>query len=267
MNPTSPLPPPPRRVRRSFTFGRTFGWVFLLTFFFGSVGAGLALLNELAYRFLGRDVSAAVTSLHEHPDGDGGYKRVAHYTYTPGPGHAPRMESARIDHRVFRELQKPFMIDTIPDDIRFPADKPGVLAVRVYTLGPIVYGRPVEHEHGSLFLLIPALVLLVCLPTTYLAYRGLITRGRQRRWLTENGMAVAGKITARRQEANEDTMVWLADYEFTPAGAEGLAGGTIWLRTDAAYEHAVPGQTVTVIYDPGDLGRSTIYEYGEFRVA
>jgi hypothetical protein len=266
MESTFQFPPPPRIVRRGFSVGRTFGWVFLLTFLLGTVGAGLALLNELAYRFLGHDVSAAVTSLHEHPDGDGGYKRIAHYTYTPGPGHAARMESARIDHRVFRELQKPFMIDTIPDDVTFPADRPGVLAVRVYTLGPIVYGRPVEHEHGLLFWLIPVLVLIVSIPTTYLAYQGLIVRGRKRRWLTENGVAVAGTITARRQEANEDAMVWLADYEFRPEGAKKLAGGSIWLRSEKAYEHAQPGARVTVIYDPGDVGRSTVYEYGEFRV-
>lgn len=144
MTPLPPLPPPPRRVRRPLTVGRTFGWVLLLSFVVATVGAELALLNELAYRFLGRDISAAVTSLHEHPDGDGGYRRVANYTFAPAPGHAPRSDSARIDHQLFRELQKPFMTDTIPDEMTFPLDKPGALAVRVYTLGPIVC----RDDHG-----------------------------------------------------------------------------------------------------------------------
>jgi hypothetical protein len=258
------LPPPPRRIRRVRNrFARAFALSCYALTIVATVASGVALANELAWRFMGHDVTADLTSLHERPDGDGGYTRVAKYTYTPGPGHAPRADSARLEHAHFRELQEPFMKTTIPDDVVFPPDKPGALPVRAYTLGPIVYGRPVHHEYHFFFLLIPLLVLVMGVPIWFVLHSGVILRERGRKHIYIHGIAVPGTITARREENQEDAMYTMADYAFK---AEGRARtGTIWVRTTADWEHAQPGQAVTILYDPADPAHSTVYEYGNFR--
>lgn len=260
------LPPPPRRVRRKVTVGWIVGWVSYLACWLGALGLGLALANELAYRFLGHDVTAAVTSLHEHPDGDGGFARVARYTYTPGPGRAPRADHARLDGRVFRELQLS-LGKGMPDDISFPPDKPGALAVRAYTLGPIAYGRPVEHQFHDFFIIVPAGFFPIFALLTFVIHRGLIVRGRERRRIFVHGVAVPGTIVGQREDHSGDQSVVLADYTYTPANAAEPISAAHWIRTRFASGHATPGQTVTVLYDPADPTDCTIYEYGEFRVA
>jgi hypothetical protein len=260
------IPPPPRRIRRVRNrFARAFAIVCYAFTAAATLAAGLALANEIAWRFIGHDLTAALTSLHERPNSDGGYNRVAHYSYSPGPGHAPRSDSARLEHAHFRNLQQPFMKTTIPDDITFPPDRPGALPVRAYTLGPIAYGRPVQHEYHDFFMLIPLLALLLGVPIWIVLHRGVVERERGRKYLYKNGVAVLGTITARREEHTDESTYTLADYAY--AAGDGPHAGTIWVRTTADWEHAQPGQTVTVLYDPKDPGHSTIYEYGMFRAA
>lgn len=263
------LPPPPRRVRLlpGPALVRGFAWTCYWATVLATLAGLLAVANELLLRAIGRDVTVAVTSLHERPDGDGGYRRVARYTFAPGPGHAPRSDSARIDHRVFRELQKPFMIGTIPDDVTFPPDKPGALTVRAYAMGPISYGRPVDHEFHWFFVWIPVAFLPICLLLTFILHRGVVVGGRERRRLFTHGVAVPGTVTERRLLSSGETDTWVADYTYAPAGADEPIVTAMALYGTRAYEAAVPGRAVTVMYDPGEPGHSTIYECGGYRAA
>ena len=167
---------------------------------------------------------------------------------------------------MFRELQLS-LGQGMPDDISFPPDKPGALAVRVYTLGPIDYGRPVEHQHHDLFLIIPAAFFPVFGLLTFVFHRGVVVRGRERRRLFVHGVAVPGTILGQREDHSGDTSALLADYTFIPAGAAQRVEAAFWLRSTAAADHATPGQAVTVLYDLADPADCTIYEYGEFRAA
>jgi hypothetical protein len=168
---------------------------------------------------------------------------------------------------VFRELQLS-LGRGMPDDVTFPADRPGALAVRAYTLGPIAYGRPVKHEHHDFFLIVPVAFCPVAGMLTLVFHRGVVVRGRERRRIFENGVAVPGTIIGQREDHGGDTSALLADYTFTPARAAAAPRTAAhWLGTRAATAHAIPGQRLTILYDLADPADSTIYEYGEFRVA
>lgn len=267
----TPFPPPPRRVRLKFpaVLRRGFAWACHWATVLATLAVALALANELLLRTIGHDVKAAVTSLHERPDGNGAFNHVVRYTFTPGPGHAPRAGSGRIDGGLFRELQLPFRRAgmAVPDDFTLPPDRLAVIPVRAYALGPIVYHRPPSHPFDHWFWIMPTAFLPVGLLLTFVLHRGVVVAGRKRRRLFTHGVGVPGTITDRRLISGTETDSWVADYAYTPAGGTAPTTSTMMLHGTAMYEGAVPGREVTVLYDPAGPETSTVYELGIYRIA
>jgi hypothetical protein len=262
------VPPPPRRIYRplNLTILKGLGWLFFIVIIAATLVLILMLANEMALKFAGQDVTASVTSLHEHPNGGGTYDRIAKYTYTPVPGQPPRADSAPLNWGAFSELSKPFFTaEGRPTDMTFPPDRPGKLVLRAYALGPIAFARPVERENGFLFLLVPAIFVPLGLIFVLVLYYKVVVVSRRYRRLYTHGVAVPGVITDRRQHGDSDGVDWAIAYAFTPAGADGPIGGSMLVRS-GDYARAVPGSEVTVLYDPTNPQKNTVCEYGGYRL-
>jgi hypothetical protein len=262
------VPPPPRRIYRALnlTILKGLGWLFFIAITLATLVLVLMLANELALKYLGQDVTASVTSIHEHPNSGGTYDRIAKYTYAPAAGLPPRADSAPLNWGAFSELAKPFYSAAgTPKDMIYPPDRPGQLAVRTYTLGPITFGRPVEREHGFLFMLVPAIFVPLGLIFVIVLYYKVVVVSRRYRRLYTHGVAVPGTITDRQMHGDSDGVDWAVAYAFTPAGSDQPIGGSILVRS-GDYEAAVPGQEVTVLYDPTNPRKNTVCEYGGYRL-
>lgn len=261
------LPPPPRQIRPTYPkpllrfIGRLLVFaVFLVALFFT-----VALAAELALRFLGHEVIARVASIHEKA-GDKTYIRTARYSYIL-PGGPLRSDVSRISYDAFRRLREPFLdAGKVADDMIFPDTHPGQLAVRVYSLGPLVYSRPVEHEWGGVLLLIPALFAPVTGFLFFALYLAIIIRPRRYRRIFSHGIAVPGTIIDRYEDPATDSFYYAVKFAYIPEGETEPRVGEQALAGPKVFETATIKQEVTVLYDPDNPKKSALYEYGGFTV-
>lgn len=261
------LPPPPRGIRPTHSkpglrfIGRLLVFaVFLVTLFFT-----LALAAELALRYLGSEVTAAVSSIHEKP-GDKNYIRTARYTYTL-PASPPRSDESRISYDAFRKLREPFLnADQVADDMVFPKTQQGQFVIRVFSLGSFVYSRPVEHEWAGALLLIPALFAPVTGFLLFALYLAIIIRPHRYRRIFSHGIAVPGVIIDRYEDPATDSFYYAVKFAYTPEGETEPRVGEQPLPGPKEFKAATIDQQVTVLYDPENPKQSALYEYGGFTV-
>jgi len=261
------LPPPPRRIRPTYPkpILRFIGRLLVLSVFLVTLFFTVALVAELALRFLGHEVSAAVSSIHERA-GKKNYVRTARYTYAV-PGGALRSDESRISYDAFRTLREPFLdAGKVADDMIFPESQPGQLAVRVYSLGPLVYSRPVEHEWGGVLLLIPALFAPATGFLFFALYLAIIIRPRRYRRIFSHGIAVPGRIFDRYEDPSTDGCYYAVKFAYIPEGEAEPRVGEQPLPGPKEFKAAEIDQEVTVLYDPDNPKKSALYEYGGFTV-
>ncbi len=237
--------------------------------FAGSVGATLfsvgAATNELALRWLGDDVTAAVSSIYERPDSVGGYNRIARYTYTL-PGDSPRGGTSEMAWSEWHRLTMPLVTAAgRPEQVTFPSHAPAELVVRAYAIGPLAYSRAVEHDLGKLYLAVSALSVATFGFLAFAVYLTVRIRPRRRLRIVTHGVAVAGTVLSRRASHSKHGSQYYVRYTFVPAGAANSIITTTWVPSEVEHDAAIPGTAVTVLHDADKPKRSTIYEYSGFR--
>jgi hypothetical protein len=260
------VPPPPRRIRavRPRPVLRWAGWAFVAAVFGVTVLLALAVVHELAFSLVAREVTAEVASLRERPNRRGTYDRVACYTYAL-PGQPPRADRSLVSWDEFRRLSEPFILSgRSTDDMTFGPDARVSLAVRAYALGPIRYSRAVGHAWSGLFLIVPALFLGAFGLLSLALYRAAVVLPKRRRRLYTHGAAAPGTVAGGEQHHSVHGSSYAVLYDFTPAGApQPIRGGTLIRAKE--FNQIAPGQTVTVLYDPDKPSRNTAYEYGGYQ--
>jgi hypothetical protein len=85
------------------------------------------------------------------------------------------------------------------------------------------------------------------------------------RWLYRHGDTVPGTLTKKRVRTGKSTSYYVS-YAFNPpfSGERIESEIEVWKRGN--WDQAVEGQPVTVLYSGANPKRSTVYEYGGYRV-
>ena len=132
----------------------------------------------------------------------------------------------------------------------------------------VVFGRPiclaaVGSVAGQTWSYAGGTAVFAGIPAV-IAWAVVRSRRRQRR-LVETGTAVGGEVTAAFR-GRQTSAVQTVAYRFaTPAGP--VEGKVQVGDSDAKRTPVVVGLTVTVLYDPGDPRRNTVYEWSDFEVS
>jgi hypothetical protein len=223
----------------------------------------VGLINEGLMRWLGEQVDAKLISFHEHKSAGGSYHHTARYRYSIA-GRPETEAVSRISWSLFLRLREPFIRSGREgDDFTIPADKPQTIKVRGYAIGPLVYNRPVEHEWGFMFLLIPAIFTPLGLLLGYVLYLAVVVRPRRYRALFTHGTAVAGQVSSKRTRRVKHGEIYYVYYTYTPAGESAPRSGYEMVGP-REFESVTEGQAVTVLYNTEKPKRSAVYEYGSY---
>lgn len=240
--------------------------LFLVAVILGTLFLSVALVHEVAFRWLGHEVAASAISIHERPGKAGGpYTHHARYRYGCAGG-VERTDDSRISWTAFRRLSTPYITETgRPDDITIPPTAPVTLNVLAYAIGSLAYSRAVEHEWAFAFMLIPAIFAPTGALLSFTLYLAIILRPRQHKRLYTHGAAVAGVVTRKDTRTTKYGTIYWVHYSFTPASGAGTLAAIATVPGQEEYDAAIVGQTVTILHEPENPKRSTIYQYCGFR--
>jgi hypothetical protein len=221
----------------------------------------VVLANELLLKFMGHNVPASVTTLERHAGHSGFRKYLAQYTYdTPS---TTRSDQSYITWNEYLRLSERFRTTFgRPDVIHFPSTAPAAIPVRVYDIGLWSFSRAVENEGGFVPLLLSALFVPLLLFFFSALYLAIIIRPRRTRHHYTNGIAVPGVLTGRRLIPTRYLNTYSIEYTYTPEGHQPLVTSTYMDKRH--YEANPPKEIVTILYDPANPKRSTIYHLGGY---
>lgn len=256
------LPPPPRTIHPTHPAPvlRIIALALLVLVCLATAAMLAALAHEGIVRGLGRVASAQLISIHERKSG-GSYYHVARYRYTLGD--TSREDDSRISWAAWHRLREPLRGHD-PDAADFSFLESGAtLNVLAYDFGPLHFSRAVEHQWDLELLLIPAIFGPTLLLLSSVLYLAIIIRPRRVRWLYTHGTATEGTIDSQRTVRAKHAELYFADYTFRPPGMTPQTG-TVMLAGAAEQQSAGSGSPVTVLYDPTNPRRNTVYEYGGY---
>ena len=208
------------------------------------------LLFRLLWWFAGTDIPGVVTGAKITHSTKRGTHYVLKYQYQVAG--QTKSGSGNVERAVYDRFQPLNQVD------------PGI-TLRYFAIGPLEHegiceGTSFGNELGLLAFLALFWDALVGMMAHQLWVKPL-----QRRWLYQHGAATTGKLLSKRLRAGKSRSYYLK-YEFKDAvmGRPFIVETKVWKRTD--WELANEGQAVTVLYAPDNPKRSTVYEFGGYKV-
>ncbi len=236
-----PLPPPPRRVRRTPGSADGCRRAFVAPFVLVALALLVAIPIRLGVQWAGHPVTATIDALERHGGRNASYVARFHYTLD---GRA-WVDGQQVTADEFNRLHVGDAVD-------------GRAAVFLGHPLVLTAAGSVGHMTGLLAAVAVAFAVMVAL----LVYGSWVVPARTRR-LLETGTAVAGEVMAAMPFHGRRGYGVRVAYRFaTPDGDE---GGNLTVPGPPTDATAV-GRSVTVVYDPGRPSRSTVYELSGYTV-
>jgi hypothetical protein len=245
------LPPPPRRVHGRL--GKLwFTRFFIMPHMLVGIGAAGYLLFLLVWNFFGTDFPGTVVNSsvsHSSKNGD-------HYTlkYRFEAGGETKFDSDTVGWSVYQIYQHQTLGQTNPP-----------VTVHYLGLGPLHHSA--LREGGSLWSQIGSLTLWAGFWNGVLSifvYQIWIKPLRARQ-LYKYGNSTSGKLLSRRVRTGKSSSYYVS-YRFNDPLSGQVYESEIQVWNTEDWQQAVEGQAVTVLFAQNNPKRSTVYEFGGYRI-
>ena len=296
------LPPPPRRVRGSDGCGIWFGRIFILPHTAVGIGAVGYLLFLILWALFGREIPAVVTDSGESHSSKNGDSYTLKFRYQVGSGSVGTAGGTR-GSTVGAETK--FGSDGVPASVyeRYKAGEFTQVTLRYFAIGPLVHaeldkvpGRGagtdgasnnvplLETEGGGSSNSIPVAgeaasesigshwggVVVLLVWSAF--WNGIMSvfwyvlwiKPLRRRQLYKRGLVTTGTVVSKRVRTGKNSTYYVAYTFRDPETGQSIKAETTVAA--AAWNRAMEGQSVTVLYAANNPKRSTVYEYGGYGV-
>lgn len=248
------LPPAPRRVRTSIGYAAQLwlGRIFVLPHTLIGIGALGYWVFLLLWGLFGMDVPGAVTGTDTHQTSKGRTVYTLKYEF-PAAGGQTRSASSSVSKAMYERIQA-------ADSSRPP------VTVRYLNIGGFDHHELRKHQSGvwASFGFLTIWVLFWNSIMSVFIYGFWIRPIRVRR-LYKYGDVTGGKIVGKRTRTGKTTTYYVS-YEFRHPITGEMVSAETQASNRADWERASDGQPVTVLYAFNKPKRSTVYEYGGYRV-
>jgi hypothetical protein len=246
------LPPPPRRVHGRLGGNLWFIRIFIMPHVLIGIGVVGYLIFLLIWRMFGTDFPATVTDAKVSHSSKHGDSYVLYYRFEAGG--QTRLDSDTVGWSIYQTYQ---------NQARDQSGPP--VTVRYLSLGPLHHSKLLES--GSLWAEVGFLVLWAAFWNGVLSIfvYAIWIKPIRARLLYKYGSSTSGKLLHKRVRTGKSTAYYVG-YRFNdPAsGHEYESEIQVWKADD--WRQAVEGQPVTVLYAQNNPKRSTVYEFGGYRV-
>ena len=250
--PAKLLPPPPRQVHGRLGGSLWFGRIFIMPHVLIGIGGAGYLVFLLAWRLLGADYPATVTGAKVWHSSKRGDSYALNYRFEAGG--ETRLDSAKVSWSVYQTYRNPVASQTNPP-----------VTVHYLAVGPLHHSA--LRESGSPWSEISFMILWTVFwngVMSLFVYQMWVKPIRTRR-LYKNGDATTGKLVSKRVRTGKSSSYYVS-YRFNDpySGQAYESEIQVWKADDWA--QAVEGQPVTVLFAHNNPKRSTVYEFGGYRV-
>lgn len=249
MNPEF-LPRPPRRVRGRLGGGIWFARIFMMPHTLIGIGAAGYLVFLLLWRLLGSDIPGTVVGSKISHSSKHGDSYVLNYQFQAGG--QTKSSSDGVSLALYQRYQN-----------RNETNPP--VTVHYFSIGPLEHSA--LHTGSSLWGEIGALTLWASfwnLIISIFLYQYWVKPLRAR-MLYRNGEATAGTLLRKRVQKGK-TSTYYVSYKFNDPFSGKVFESEIQVWNPAEWHLAMEGQPVTVLYSRDNPKRSTVYEFGGYRV-
>jgi hypothetical protein len=246
------LPPPPREVYGRLGGGIWFTRIFIMPHLLVGIGAAGFLVFLLLWRLFGADLPATVVDAKVSHSSKHGDSYTLKYRFEAGG--QTRFDSQSVGWPLYQTYQNQTPGQALPP-----------LTVHYLGLGPLHHSA--LREAGSLWSIIIFLTLWAVFWNGILSlfvYQ-IWVKPIRTRLLYKYGASTAGKLLAKRVRTGKSSTHYIS-YRFNDpfSGREYESEIQVWKTED--WLPAVEGQAVTVLFAQNNPKRSTVYEFGGYRV-
>jgi hypothetical protein len=246
------LPPPPRQVHGRLGGSLWFGRIFIMPHALIGIGAAGYLVFLLLWFLLGADYPATVVGAKVWHSSKRGDTYTLDYRFEADG--ETRLDSAKVNWSVYQTYQNP-----APDQTNPP------VTVHYFGLGPLHHSA--LRENGSPWPEIGFLTLWAVFWNGVLSVfvYALWVKPIRTRLLYKNGESTAGQLVSKRVRTGKSSSYYVS-YRFKDpfSNQDYESEILVWKADDWA--QAVEGQPVTVLFAKDNPKRSTVYEFGGYRV-
>ena len=250
--PAKSLPPPPRRVYGRLGGSLWFTRIFIMPHMLAGIGGVGYLFFLLLWGLLGADYPGTVVSSKVWHSAKHGDTYTLNYRFEADG--ETRLDSAKVSWSVYQTYLNPAFGQTNPP-----------VTVHYLGVGPLHHAA--LRETGSPWSEIGFLTLWAVFWNGVLSFfvYAIWVKPIRARLLYKNGEATAGKLLRKRMSTGKSSTYYVG-YRFKDpySGQDYESEIQVWKADDWA--QAVEGQPVTVLFAKGNPKRSTVYEFGGYRV-
>ena len=250
--PAKLLPPPPRRVHGRLGGGLWFVRIFLLPHMLVGIGAVGYLVFLLLWLPFGVDYPATVVGSKISHSSKHGDTYTLRYRFEAGG--ETRFDSVSVGWPVYQACQNQIPGQTYP-----------TLTAHYFGLGPLHHSA--LREVGSLWSEIGFLTLWAAFWNGVLSiFVYLIwVKPLRARSLYKYGASTSGKLLNKRVRTGKSATFYVS-YEFNDPASGSRYESEIQVWRAGEWQEAVFGQPVTVLFAQNHPKRSTVYEFGGYRI-
>jgi hypothetical protein len=249
---TKLLPPPPRRVQGRLGGSLWFTRLFIMPHMLVGIGAAGYLVFLLLWRLLGADIPATVVDSKVSHSSKHGDSYTLKYRFEAGG--ETQFDSDTVGWSVYQTYRNPAPGQTNPP-----------VTVHYLGLGPLHHSA--LREGGSLWAQIGFLTLWAGFWNGVLSifvYQIWVKPIRARR-LYKYGASTAGKLLHKRARTGKSSSYYVSYHFNDPFSGQAYESEIlVWKLED--WQQAVEGQPVTVLFAQTNPKRSTVYEFGGYRI-
>jgi hypothetical protein len=247
------LPPPPRQVRGRLGGSLWFVRIFIMPHMLVGIGAAGYILFLLTWRLFGSDIPATVIGTKVSHSSRHGNRYTLNYRFEAN-GHT-RFDSDTVGWSVYQAYQ-----NQAPGQTNLP------VTVHYLSLGPLHHAA-LREGNFSLWASIGFLTLWAGFWNGILSifvYQ-IWVKPIRARWLYKYGEFTSGKLFNKRVRTGKSSSYFVS-YRFNDpfSGQPYESEIQVWKAAD--WQQAVVGQPVTVLFAQNNPKRSTVYEFGGYRI-
>ena len=250
--PAKLLPPPPRRVHGRLGGSLWFTRIFIMPHVLIGIGVAGYLAFLLLWRLFGVDYPATVVDAKVSRSSKHGDRYILHYRFEAGG--EIRLGSDSVGWPVYQNYQ-----NTSPGQTNPP------VMVHYLGLGPLHHAT--LREAGSPWAEIGFLSLWALFWNGVLSifvYQIWVKPLRVRR-LYQFGNSTSGKLLHKRMRTGKSSTYYVS-YRFNDPFSSQIYESEIQVWKADDWQQAVEGQPVTVLFAQNNPKRSTVYEFGGYRI-
>jgi len=246
------LPPPPRRVHGRLGGGLWFTRLFIMPHMLVGIGAIGYLVFLLLWHVFGTDFPATVIDTKVSHSSKHGDSYILNYRFEAGG--ETKFDSGTVGWSVYQTYQK-----------KTPGQTNPPVTVHYLGLGPLHHAALRESSSPWSEMGFVTLWAIFWNGVLSIFVYQIWVKPIRARLLYKNGDSTAGKLLKKRVQTGKSSAYYVS-YRFNEPVSGQQYESEILVWSHDSWLQAVEGQPVTVLFARNNPKRSTVYEFGGYRV-